>query len=1402
MMALAGNIEPFVEGTCFESYEDRVNQFFSANGVKEEKQTSMFITIAGSGMYEILKSLTFPEKPSSKPYEDILSLLHEHFTPKSNKRAERFKFNQVVQENGEGVSEFIVRLKSVSQLCKFGDFFDAEVDKNGNLAKYKIKVLDEALTDRFIIGLRSEKIKQDLMGKDDYNFEKCCEKALQMEMLQKESKSLQPQSSIKSIKGDKEKRVKQRSNSLGRSTGNFRTKDRSQSLNRYSNGRCGRCGRTHDEKTCPAREWKCFSCQKVGHISPMCRNKKQNVENAGKDTSLKSIRYNEADSGNFIKQIKKAGSFMEDTSTLEITVNSDDVKWAEHQEKNGTGRMVKTLKRIGGSALEYVVDVENKKVLMECDTGAIVTVMSIEEYREKFKHLPLLEINKESKVPLCTISGENLREVGRIEVQVDFGGKNKKMEIYVLDLGSPFMALMGRDWLNVFLPNWKKLMSVQTTSWINSVSRISIIEEITAKFPNIVSEKFERPIEGFTAELVLKDEATPIFHAAYTLPYKLKDRVSDEIDRLVNLKVLKPIKNSKWASPLVVRVKSNGELRFCIDGKVTINKYLETDHYPLPRIDDIFSSMSNCEVYCVIDLKGAFKQLELTVDSQTYVVINTHKGLYLCTRMFDGLKVAPAAFQSVMDQILVALEKVRCFIDDIIIGGKTIDECKSRLFEVLERLNKHNVRINIDKCKFFETKVQYLGHVLENNKISPNPDKVKAIVEAPSPTNVEQLQAYLGLLNYYVRFIPNLSAEIHLLYKLLGKDKGFEWTAECQSSFEKSKVLLTSNQVLEIYDPDKEMIVAADASPYGLGAVLSHMVNGVEKPVLFASSTLSPAEKNYSQPQREALGIIFALKKFYKYIYGKKFTIVTDHQSLRDLFNPKKGISPVAASRLQRWAVYMSMYDYTIRHKSGTKMGNADALSRLPLNEESEIEDINFLNFGTDIPIESKDVQEETLRDPLLSKVYEYVLNGWPKNFSNEFVPYFSKRNSLSTEDNCLFYMNRVVIPTGLKSKILKTLHECHTGIVRMKMMARSYVWWPRCDKDIEECVNNCLICQQTLPNKNGPVTSKWYSTTYPFERVHIDFASQAGKTFLIISDAYSKYCDVKLMTTTNMMKLEEKLLDFFSIFGLPKELVSDNGPPFQSYGFNNFCKSHKIEMTHTPPYHPPSNGQAERAVRTVKQCFLKFFLGDEQCLPIEKKIKKFLIYHNNTPSTVTGKSPSEIIFLYKPRTLLDLVNEKKKEEIDSRKRDLKVLQFESKYKVDQRVMYLNHCKSSVNWIPATVKQVISKYTYLILINGQVRFVHENQLKISKSNDSNESNVVTEPINLNTKVKLTEDTVDSPEKIIYKERSVSEFENNESGSEGKKVTFNLNNDRSKCVTEGERKTRYGRTIVKPKLYNN
>lgn len=297
------------------------------------------------------------------------------------------------------------------------------------------------------------------------------------------------------------------------------------------------------------------------------------------------------------------------------------------------------------------------------------------------------------------------------------------------------------------------------------------------------------------------------------------------------------------------------------------------------------------------------------------------KGLYRYIRLCFGISSAPSIFQSIMDQILSNMSGVACYYDDILIGGSSYSDCYKKLLSVLKRLNDHKVKIRVDKCKFLQQSVKYLGHVLSKNGISPSSEKIEAIIKAPAPQDKQQLQAYLGLLNYYNRFLPNLSAEIKDLYNLLRNNVPYVWSKDCQRAFDKTKELIVSTSCMEFYDPNKEIVIAADASPYGLGCVLSHTVQSVEKPVLFGSSSLSPAEKNYSQLHREALAIIFAVKKFEKYLFGKEFTIQTDHQSLREIFHPNKNTPAVAAARLQRWAIYLSMFRYKIVYRPGKKNG-------------------------------------------------------------------------------------------------------------------------------------------------------------------------------------------------------------------------------------------------------------------------------------------------------------------------------------------------------------------------------------------------------------------------------------------------------------------------------------------------
>ena len=266
--------------------------------------------------------------------------------------------------------------------------------------------------------------------------------------------------------------------------------------------------------------------------------------------------------------------------------------------------------------------------------------------------------------------------------------------------------------------------------------------------------------------------------------------------------------------------------------------------------------------------------------------------------------------------------------------GSSESEHLKTLDEVLARLEAAGLRLKREKCAFMLSTVDYLGHVISSEGLSPNPEKIRAIIDAPAPQDVQQLRSFLGLVNYYSKFLPNLSTTLAPLHQLLQAKAKWTWGKAQREAFKEAKSQLTSSGVLIHFDPHKELILSCDASPYGVGAVLSHrMVDGSEKPIAFASRSLSSAEKRYAQLEKEGLAIIFGVKRFHQYLYGRRFIINSDHKPLKHLFSEDRPIPQLTSARIQRWAHILSAYDYSMAYRPGSDHANADLLSRLPLPE-------------------------------------------------------------------------------------------------------------------------------------------------------------------------------------------------------------------------------------------------------------------------------------------------------------------------------------------------------------------------------------------------------------------------------------------------------------------------------------
>ena len=339
------------------------------------------------------------------------------------------------------------------------------------------------------------------------------------------------------------------------------------------------------------------------------------------------------------------------------------------------------------------------------------------------------------------------------------------------------------------------------------------------------------------------------------------------------------------------------------------------DHYPLPRPEDLFATLEAGACFIKLDLSRAYHQLELDDTSKALTTITTPYGLYQYNRLPFGVAVAPAKFQRVMEEIIGGLSYVKIFLDDLLIVAKDKEESWKRLEIVLAKLQKAGVRLQLSKCCF--EMQEYLGLIVSKEGLKTSKNKIKAIIEMEPPQNVGELRTFLGLINYYGRlFVPKLSQEAYPLNELLQKNKKWRWQDREQKAWERLRSLLASAEVLCHFDPKLKIKLDCDASPFGVAAVLSHVfLDGSERPIAYASRSLTQAEKNYSQLDKEALAIIFGIKRFHPYLYGNHFVLVTDHKPLLSILGPKSEVPSLAAARLQRWALILSPFSYEMEFR-------------------------------------------------------------------------------------------------------------------------------------------------------------------------------------------------------------------------------------------------------------------------------------------------------------------------------------------------------------------------------------------------------------------------------------------------------------------------------------------------------
>ena len=1182
-------------GVRWRKWVDKLEILLSALDISSDaRKKALLLHYAGDEVYTIVESFTDEQKGKghtrtegdgdeqrivADEYGKLKETLTSHFTPKKNVSYEVLKFRAAKQNAGESLDSFHTRLRTLATFCEFQN-------------------IDNEILTQILQGCSSNRLRRRAL-RENYTLEQILSSARAQELSEARATEIESNqtASANVVRHGGEDRGRRRMRNSGgqrqrgghsqdnqrgghsqdnqrgghfqdksskHGRGGYRRHGRGGHHRNQSTMECRNCGGQfpHDSTGCPAAGKTCLSCSKVGHFARKCRsNKVSQISHT--DTDAKPL--NDIDSSS-------------DESIFHVS---------------GTSKIPSIRAHMLNTDINFLVD-----------TGATVNIIHSDTYKST---------NPKAKLhnPCPTIhaygSNKPLPVCGYISADITFKTKTVQAKFFVVESEST-------------TPN---LLSYETAQALGVIQFAFVCGgSIPDEYPSLFDGKLGK-IKDVQVHLHVDKEVKPVVQQHRRIPFHLRHQVEAELAKLEEQDIIEKVSGAgptPWVSPIVcVPKKQQGEVRICVDMREA-NKAIGREKHPMPTLDDLIADLNGATVFSKLDLTQAYHQLELDESSRYITTFSTHVGLHRYKRLLFGVNAASEIFQNTISTLLHDIPGVKNLSDDIVIFGKDQKEHDKSLRATLKRLEETGAKLNRKKCVFSTDSITFYGHVFGKNGVSADPEKIKAIVDAEAPTNVAELRSFLGMAQYMSRFIQGYASLTAPLRALLKKGTQWTWTTTHQTAFEKLKEALTSSSAMAYFDPKKKSTILVDASPVGLGAILTQE----GKAVCYASRALTPVEQRYSQTDREMLAVVYGVEHFHLYVQGDSFQVVTDHKPLLGIM---KSRNPTTA-RIERWRLRLMPYEFDLTYRPGRNEQNpADFISRHPQSKPQRDnvgeEYISFLT-RTAVPksMTQDEVREATQQDRQLQQVMIAIQTGkW------DSLPEYARfRDELSVHDGLVLRGHRLVIPTSLQQRVIDIAHQSHQGIVKTKQLLREKVWFPNIDKMVEATVKSCVPCQASYqgPPQREPIQATPLPPG-PWSHVAVDFAGPfpSGTYLMIVTDEYSRYPEVSFLTSTSEQAVLPKLDEIFARQGFPEVVKTDNGPPFNGKAFASFAKQYGFKHRKITPLWPEANGAAERVVQTIKKTVRSFVT---EGLDWKKELTSFLRTYRATPHTATGVSPFEAL--------------------------------------------------------------------------------------------------------------------------------------------------------------------------------